>query len=110
MSNTEEYSTYIVPFDNEDGYPQTHRLNIHKSVFDFVWSYNAVSNMPILTIKSTNGKILAINQLTPYNNLQLQDIVTGEPFMTIYTANVSKSSISCFVGINRNWSKTMLKN
>lgn len=109
MAESEQanYNTYIIPFNSEYGFPQTNRLSIYRWVFDFTWSYNAVSKMPILTVKSTSGKIYSITQLTPYFAYYTQDSITGEPFMTIITQTVNIDKIEAFVAVNREWSGSM---
>ena len=101
------YNTYIIPFNPDYRFPQTNRLSIYRWVFDFTWSYNAVSKMPILTIKSTSGQIYSINQIVPYFAYYVQDTVTGEPFMTIIATDVSLEKISASVAMNREWSGAM---
>lgn len=104
MTDDTLYNTYIIPFSNTKGFPQTHRISVYKWIFDIIWSYNIISNMPVLTIKNSTGKIYSINQLVPYFAYYIQDNTTGEPIMTVITKDVSLIEITAYMAINRTWS------
>lgn len=104
MTEDTLYNTYIIPFDANKGFPQTHRISVYKWIFDITWSYNIISKMPILTVKNSSGKIFGVNQIVSCFAYYLQDDVTGEPIMTIITKDVSLTKIKAYLAINRNWS------